>query len=212
MHPRPGDPHWLPPRPSALELLGPAHPLVRVEDQLKVLFDRSLVVAALLCAGVAARLEGVSAGHSLTLAAGVVETVLGGRAALLAASRRDRALDLIVEGRGDLPIDAVAHLSQRLLDPKRRDRLAASFDDLRDEAGHPPPPQARVWPIFNTRVITAAAPELTTVARLLRDGDAGLRGVAMAQRLLTDGGSSLYRSDLRRLQDELHRIQYHLAR
>jgi hypothetical protein len=212
MHLSPGSPHHLHARPSTRELLGPAHPLTRVEDQLAVLHTRSLAVAALLCAGIAALLDGLAVGLPLMLAAAVVEAALGCRAALLVDARRDHALDLIAEGHGDLPIAAVARQRRRLLDPARRRRLAKAFDEIRDEGLHPPPPRDRVRPIFNPRVITATAPELTTIARLLRDDAAGLCGVAMAQQLLTQGGSPLYRSDLRLLREELHRIHYHLLR
>jgi len=212
MHPRPGHPHSLHVRPSAREVLGSGHALTRLEDQLSVLLTRSLVVAALLCAGVIAVLDGLSMGLSLTVAAAAAEAALAARAALLAESRREQVLDLIIDGRGELPIEVVARQRTRLLDARRRHRLASAFDEIRDEALHPPPRHARVRPIFDRRVITAVAPELTTIARLLRDDAAGLRGIAMAQRLVTQGGSPLYRSDTRPLRDELHRLEYHLKR
>jgi hypothetical protein len=210
MHLSPGTPHHLHGRPATRELLGPAHPLTRVEDKLAVLHTRSLVVAALLCAGIAAFLDGLATGLPLTIAAVIVETALGCRSALLTDSRREHALDLIAQGHGDLPIDAVARRRRRLLD--RAGRLAQAFDEIRDEALHPPARHARVRPIFDARLITATAPELTTIARLLRDDDAGIRGIAMAEQLLTQGASSLYRSDLCLLREELRRIHYHLLR
>jgi hypothetical protein len=176
-----------------------------------VVLTRSLVVATLLCAGVAALLDGLSVGLSLTVAATVTKAASAARAALLAETSREHALDLITEGGGDLPIGAVARQRRRLLDPTRRLGLASAFEAIRDEALHPPPRYTRVRPIFNPRVITATAAELTAIARALREGDAGLRGVAMAYQLLTDGGSPLYRSDPRLLRDELYRIQYHLG-
>jgi hypothetical protein len=212
MHRSPESPQHLHPRPSTRELLGPAHPLTRVEDKFTVLRTRSLVVAAVLCAGIAALFDGLATGLPLVIAAVVVEAALGCRAVMLADSRREHALDLIAQGHGDLPIDAVARKRRHLLDPARRRRLAKSFDEIRNEALHPAPRQARVRPIFNPRVITATAPELTTIACLLGDDDTRLRGVAMAQQLLTQGGSPLYRSDLRLLREELRRIHYHLLR
>jgi hypothetical protein len=212
MHLSPGSPRHLHARPSTRELLGPAHPLTRVEDNLAVLHTRSLVVAALLCAGMAALLDGLATGLPLVIAAAVVEAALACRAVLLADSRREHALALIAQGHGDLPIDAIAHQRRRLLDPARRRRLAKAFDEIRDEALHPPPRQARVRPIFDARVITATAPELTAIARLLRDDNVRLSGVALAQQLLTQGGSPLFRSNVHLLRDELHRILHHLAR
>jgi hypothetical protein len=212
MHLHPGNSHRLHTRIAARELLGSAHPLTLVEDKLTALYTRSLVVAALLCAGIAALLDGLAAGLPLTIAAAVVEAALGCRAVLLGESRREHALELIAQGHGDLPIEAVARQRRRLVDPARRRCLAKGFDVIRDEALHPPPPQARVRPIFDRRLIMAAAPELATIARLLRDDTAGLRGIAIAQQLLTQGGSPLYRSNLRLLREELQRIHYHLLR
>jgi hypothetical protein len=212
MHLSPGSPHRLQARPSTRELLGPAHPLTRAEDKLTALHTPSLMVAGFLCAGVAALLDGLATGRLLVIAAAVVGGALGCRAALLLDSRREHALELIAEGHGDLPLDAVARQRRRLLDPARRRRLARAFDEIRDEALHPPPRQARVRPIFDARVITATAPELTAIARLLRDDNVRLSGVALAQQLLTQGGSPLFRSNVHLLRDELHRILHHLAR
>jgi hypothetical protein len=211
MHSRPGDPRSLHVRLSARELLGSAHPLARVEGQLSVVVTRSIVVAALLCAGVAALVEDLSVGLSLTVVAAVTEAALAARAMLLAEIRREHALDLIIEGRGDLPIGVVARQRRRLLDPARRHRLASALEEIRDEALRPPQRYTRLRPIFDPRVIAAVAPELTTIARLLR-ADPRLSALAMAQRLVTNGGSPLYRSDLRLLRDELHRLEHHLKR
>jgi hypothetical protein len=208
---RPGQAYRIQEARSARELLGSSHPLARVDERLDVVATRSLAVAALLVAGVAARADGVPMGLSVAIAAGVVEAALVARAAVLAQSRREHALELIADGHGELPLDAVARQRRGLLDPARRHRLAMSFDEIRDEALHPPPRHARVRPIYDPRIIAATAAELTTVAQLLRAEGAGIRGLAMASLLLTEGGSPLYRSDLRLLQDELHRIAYHLA-
>jgi hypothetical protein len=123
MHLSPGTPHHLHGSPATRELLGPAHPLTHVEDKLAVLHTRSLVVAALLCAGIAAFLDGLATGLPLTIAAVVVETALGCRTALLTDSRREHVLDLIAQGHGDLPIDAIARRRRRLIDPAGRRRL-----------------------------------------------------------------------------------------
>jgi hypothetical protein len=210
MRTHPGDPHSLGATRSARELLGAEHPLARVEARLNVALTGSAVVAALLCAGVAALLDGLSVGLSLTVAAALAQTILAARVALLLESRREHVLDLIIEGRGDLPIAAVERQRRRLLDPARRRGLASAFEEIRDEALRPPARDPRMRPIFDRRVIAAVAPELTTIAALLRDDVANLRGIALAQRLVTDGISPLYRSDVRLLRDELRRLEYHL--
>jgi hypothetical protein len=54
-------------------------------------------------------------------------------------------------------------------------------------------------------LILAVQDELLTVARLLRFGEANVRGVAFCKRLLTDGDSPLYGRDLAALRASLRR-------
>jgi hypothetical protein len=210
MHLVPGVRHESQEHRSASDLLGSDHPLVRALDQSQLLATQSVVVGALMCAGLVAVLEGVSEGLSIVLAASAVEATVACRAAVVAYSRRERAIDLIVEGRGDLPLQAVARERRRLIEPAHRHRAAASLDAMRADAGTPTRPRAFAWPIYNVRAIRAVAPELAAVARLLEHDDAPVRGVAMAERLVCDGTSSLYRADVGRLYEELRRIRYHL--
>ena len=63
-------------------------------------------------------------------------------------------------------------------------------------------------PLYSTRLIRAVAPDLAEIARLVRSGDPGLRGVATTQRLLCDGTSALYGHDVDVLRQELHRIRF----
>jgi hypothetical protein len=191
-------------------LLGAGHPLVRVLQRRKLLLERSLIVAAILSASVVAFLDGVSAARALVLATAIVEAVLMCDAAILSCSKRDRVLDLIVQGRGDLPLPAIAGERRRLIDRGHQQHLAGWLDGIRDQAEHPiRAPRAR--PLFSVRVIVAVAPELVTIAAQLRSEDNGLRGVAATQRLLVDGTSSLYGQDENRLREELHRIRFLLG-
>jgi hypothetical protein len=97
------------------------------------------------------------------------------------------------------------------LDPVHRERLARWLEDMRDEAERWK--RARpVRPVFCTRVVRAAAPELTLVARLVRGEQAQLPGVAMTEQLLTNGCSPLYGEDLRLLLQELRRARFLLER
>jgi hypothetical protein len=129
---------------------------------------------------------------------------------MLSCSKRYGVLELIVQGRGDLPLRAIACERRRLLDRGHQQHLAAWLDAIRNEAKHPIPAR-RARPICSVRVIAAAAPDLATIAELLRSEDAGLRGVAATQRLLVDGTSSLYGQDENRLCEELHRIRFLLG-
>jgi hypothetical protein len=176
-----------------------------------VLRTQALGVATLLSSGVVAVLDSVPAARALVVAAAVIESILACRAPMLTWRKRERALDVITEGRGDLAIDAVKRQRARLLEPCRRQRLAASLHAVRHEAERPIARSARTRPIFNVRVIRAVAPELTTVAELLRDESARLRGIAMSQRLILDGASLLYGTDVELLRQELRRIRYHLV-
>ena len=191
-------------------LLGPDHPLVRVLQRRKLVLDWSLVVAAVLSVSLVALADGVSAALAVVLATAIVESVLACDAAMLSCSKRDRVLDLIVQGRGDLPLPAIACERRRLVDRDHQRHLAGWLDGIRSEAGHPVRAR-RARPIFSVRVIVAVAPELATITAQLRSEDTGLRGVAATQRLLVDGTSSLYGQDENRLCEELHRIHYLLA-
>lgn len=189
-------------------LLGAGHPLVRVLQRRKLLLERSLVVAAILAASIVAFVDGVSAALAFVLATAIVESVLVCDAAVLSSSKRDHVLELIVQGRGDLPLPAIACERRRLLDRGHQRHLAGWLDGIRDQAEHPiRAPRAR--PIFSVRVIVAVAPELATIAAQLRSEEAaGLRGVAATERLLVDGTSSLYGQDENLLSEDLHRIRY----
>jgi hypothetical protein len=64
---------------------------------------------------------------------------------------------------------------------------------------------------MDPKVIRPLADELRAVVALLRQGSASARGVALAERLLTDGGSALYGHDLVALREELGRLRYLLG-
>jgi hypothetical protein len=49
--------------------------------------------------------------------------------------------------------------------------------------------------------------ELTAIRALLGEEDAGLAGIAMMERLLTDGTSSLHDDDVGRLREDLRRAR-----
>ena len=65
-------------------------------------------------------------------------------------------------------------------------------------------------PLYCARVVRAVSPELADVARLVREGG-GLRGLAGAQLLVTDGLSPLYGHVELTLRQELGRIRFLLA-
>jgi hypothetical protein len=66
-------------------------------------------------------------------------------------------------------------------------------------------------PVVSGRAAASdAACELAATAELIRAESAGLAGLALAERLITDGTSALYGDDPRLLRDELARLRFHL--
>jgi hypothetical protein len=195
---------------SADALLGADHPLARVLDRISAVREQAIVVAVLIAASIVTLAAGVPAAPAL-IAATAVETALLGALAVLTSTRRERVLELIIEGHGLLPLAPVAREVQRLADGTHRKQLAQSLDQLRQEAEHPVsrPPSAR--PLFNRRVLDSVAPALRTVSVLLRSEFVDVRGVALTERLLTAGDSPLYGRDVDRLRQELGRVQFLLG-
>lgn len=192
-------------------LLGSDHPLVRVLHRTVVAVERSYVVSGLLAGSAVVWLEGVHGALAFLLASAVVQIALACDVAALVSRRRECARDLIIEGRGDLPLEAVQRECRRLEDPAYREDLAHGLDIIRDAAAHPVswPPAAR--PLFRVDVVAAVDRELAEVAVRLRGERAGVRGVAMLERLVTDGTSPLYGDRTRPLREELHRISFLLG-
>jgi hypothetical protein len=193
--------------PSADALLGADHPLARVLERRRAVLEQSLVVAVVLSASIVALADGQPVALALVIAASIVQSVLVCSVSMLSCSRRAHVLDLIVEGRGDLPLDDLARERRCLRDRAHQHQLADWLDGIRREAEEPLW-AGRTRPIFSVRVIVAVAPDLATLAAQLRSADTNLRGVAAAERLLIDGTSSLYGQDENILSEELHRIRY----
>jgi hypothetical protein len=165
----------------------------------------SLLVASLLGVGDAAVAQAV------TVAASVVLLALVAVAATLRDQRRRLAFDLIAEGRQSLPVRDVERERRRLAALRTRVQLAKSFERVVEEAVAPrrlaPDPFPMVRPLVAARV----AADLSRVAALLLDASPGVRGVALAERLLTDGGSPLYGTDVVALREELGRVRFLLS-
>jgi hypothetical protein len=195
-------------RSPVVELLGAAHPMVRVTAAIAVVERQASAVGIVLVASVAAT-DG-SVAIAVAASAAVVVVVLVAIVARLVDQRRRLAVDLIAEGREALPLRAVERERRRLIDLRARVRLARSYERVIEEAlgGRrlaPGPPM--VWPW----VAAAVAAELGVVAELLRGARPGPRGVAFAERLLTDGGSPLYGQDVVALREELGRVRFQLC-
>ena len=79
-----------------------------------------------------------------------------------ASAKRDLVLDLIVDGREDLPLRSVACERRRLLDGRHRVRLVRALDALREEAATPLVRRSSRLALYSRRVIAIVAPELTS--------------------------------------------------
>jgi len=168
-------------------------------------------VMSIILGSAAAALTGVADTRAALAAATVVEVALACALTALAGSRRDRVLDLMIEGQEELALAAVARERQRLRDPHYRARLSHGLESLLHEAEHPVlrPPSTR--PLYRRRVIAAAARELLETARSLRCEHAGTAGIAMTERLLSRHYSPLYGENAELLRVELRRCQFLLA-
>jgi hypothetical protein len=195
---------------SARAQLGLDHPLVRVLDTMRFVAGQLLVVLAITAASLAAAVTGVSEAIAVAAAAVVTQVGLAGTLAILATTKRERLLDLIVEGRSGLPLAALERERDRLLDIGHRDALARSLDTLRHEAERPILRPPSTQPLYTRRVVAAVAPDLARTSRLLRAADAGVSGVAMSEQLLGRSRSPLFGTDAERLRQELRAINFRL--
>jgi hypothetical protein len=192
-------------------LLGAGHPLVAVLYACEATIDAIVAVAAIQLGALALWWLQASSAYALAIGAGIVQLALHLRWATLRAERRDLCLELLIAGRGRLPLTAVARERRRLADPRLQSRLAASFDHLAALAVLPHRRRERQLSMCSRRVLAAVEPQLRDIAARLRAGDVDVRGVALLERLATCGTSPLYGEEASSLRDELARGRYLLA-
>jgi hypothetical protein len=193
-----------------LDVVGQDHAFVRASGQLTVAVERCVAVLIALTIGALAALDRLALGVPLVIASATVLTGLLVNLGASLARRHQRALELIADGRGELPLRAIIRARKRLLDPTEVERLARSLDLLRAEVEPSSVRRRPMRPVYSVRVIRALAFELGEVARLVRTGGA-LRGLARTEQLITDGTSPLYGNDEEALRQELGRIRFLLA-
>jgi hypothetical protein len=196
------------PRPAPASLLGADHPLVRDVEQLALLLNQLSVALAVLVGGVAALYEGASAAVAVIIAAGIALLLLACRAAVLIESRRVHVLDLISEGGADLPIPAVERMCVRLRHARHRRRLVRSIDALLENGTGAFDLVTAPWRFMRADLIATVRHELTAIGALLSDDRASLQGIAMMERLVSDGTSTLHGRNPRLLRDDLRRIRF----
>jgi hypothetical protein len=195
----------------AESLLGRDDPLVEALDRQAVAVVQLIVVIAMLVGSLAGVVTGAQGAIPLALASAVASIGFGCRAAVRASERRERACDLLISGRGDVALAVLHRERRRLLDPRRRETLARSYESLGDEPDASGRVPCRACVIVTPSAMAKVRPELALIAARLRDDAASVRGVAAAERLITAGSSSLYGRDDEVLRQDLRRIA-HLLR
>jgi hypothetical protein len=195
---------------TAGELLGRSHPLSCAVRRFESACLQLLTSVAMLSAIV---LFARGPGRRVELTVGIATcAALGGLVVSSWFRRRRRALELIIAGDEDLPLDELEPVRRRLRDPRDRARLASSLERcLRSaERWHEIAPNMR--PVGNMRLLLPYEADVRDIARLLRvDTVARVRGVALCESLLTDGvRSPLFRDDGDALRRELGRIRFDL--
>jgi hypothetical protein len=195
----------------AAQLLGPDHPVVQASDLLQRITRQSLVVAAVLAGAIAAFIAGRAWAWTLILGAGIVLSILALLAAGFQQCNRDHAIDLILNGCQNFPIEAIQDQRQRLLSARTRLRLARSLMQTVEELSQRARCQGRgSAAIFHPRTVADAIDDLLEVAHALATEEVSVHGVARAERLITEGASPLYGHDVIALRAELRRIRHDL--
>jgi len=194
----------------AAKLLGADHPFVRALDLTRVLTRQSLAAASASAIGAAGLACGAGWAFPVLVVAGAVQLVLAAGLAVVVALARERARDLIAEGREHLPLPPLARQRRRLLDHRHRYGLTRAFEGLVATAERWSRILRNSRPVFNVRLVREVAPELHEIAGLLRVVTSGARGVALSERLLTSGASPLYGEEIDDLRNELRRVREEL--
>ena len=168
--------------------------------------DGSMVTLAALSASAVAWAAGAQAAAWFIVAASSVPAALSCTMWLLAEAAHKRVADLIIDGDEDVMLVAVQRERRRLLDARRRDSLAHRLEDVSKTGVHPLRDALR--PIVRVSVTArAVGPELTMIAALVRAETAGVRGIAMTERVLCDRTLPLYGREVEPLREELDRIR-----
>lgn len=190
------------------DVLGLDHPLTRACARVDATRRQLLLVAAILAGSLLAALDGSTIAPAVAIAAALVLAGFAAAAFIRTQARRDCVLDLILEGRENLPVELVQRQRLRLASPRVRRALAATLQAMVEEILRPPRLGLRtVRPLLFRAVIIETLPDLERVISRLRGPDATVRGVAFTERLITHGESALYGDDSAALRDQLRRAR-----
>jgi hypothetical protein len=191
-------------------ILGPTHPLTRAMRDGTAVVRQLRAVAMALAAAATAALNGLAWAWAGTAGAALVLAGLACVALAVHLRARWAAREVIAGGGERLPLAPIARERARLLDAGTRSTLAGTLERMLAQAGATTgrlaPPALR--PVFDVGVIQAIADDLGALAAALRDGPSTARGVALAEQLVTWGGSSLYGHDVMPARAEVGRARY----
>lgn len=204
--------HTLPRSPSPRDLLGSEHPFTRANDTLAVFRRQAGAVGLLLLGSIVALIFGAGQAVSLVIGAAIVALALTALVGEQWDRRRFAARQLVLDGRESLPLAPVQRERRRLLEARTRHYVARSFERvLQHVTRRPAPIPPSVRPLFDVGTVSSVTEDLREIVKLLQSGVAHARGVALAERLLTEGVSPLYGYDAIALRDELRRVRYLLT-
>jgi hypothetical protein len=199
-------------RPATRATLGADHPLTRAAETSERVWGQVRAVAAVLVGSTIDVLLGRPWAAPLAGAAAVVLAVLALIVAACRTHQRDRALDLILEGRDDIPVTEVQRQRTRLSSERTRRDLSLSLKEIvRDGASRNRRSSCRIPPLFDPAVVTAVAEDLRIISRLLLEHAGNVRGIALTELLVTRATSPLYGRDVVQLREELRRVKALLA-
>jgi len=165
-------------------------------------------VAAVLAGSVIARAQGGRWASGLICSASGMLVALSLLLAVRVQARRDRVIDVILEGSEELPVAVVQRERRRLLSDRNRAGLARSLEEMAREAAAPRTGRVRlVPPLFEPPIVAHVADELRDLGAVLRGGRVTARGVASVERLVKHATSPLNGHDLAALREELRRVR-----
>ncbi len=198
--------------PPAAAALGPAHPVARAARTRSLLGGQLTVTSALLAIVLIAAVGRGGEAVTAASAAFVVELALACGFARAASCLHERARDVIADGDGGLRVAEIAAERERLARPAHRKRLAHTLERALLAAEHWPELWISTRPPPGVRNLLACAEATREVAQLVRDVRTPVRGVALLDRLVCGGYSSmLYDGPADALVQELTRIRFLLA-
>ena len=195
---------------AAVALLGAEHPLSRTLERIDAAGYQLLVAVGLLMGACVPLVTGGPG--TLPVAVGAALGVLGlaGRLCILLDDRRRCVLDLLADGRSDVPLPLVEHAAGRLCSEHHRRQLIAAVDSVLDPRLRPFQIVTYPWRFVHGDLVSSARSELRAIARDLEERDVSVRGIALLEQLMFDGISPLHGEDPRAARDALRRVRYRL--